>query len=119
MITANLEPLNEEIFTLTQPLSQLIQENLAHNYLTMCPRIHQTQSRHSPINEMGTSRALPGSAIQIEVRDFRPTLTFMSQTIFFTKLHQFKYQTQLRCLTLCALEGDVFGTPAYIKIEKS
>ena len=44
-------------------LNQLIQESSAPNSLTARPRSHQTQSRHSPSGEAGTSGTLPRSAI--------------------------------------------------------
>ena len=70
-IKANLEPLNEQISTLTQLLNQLIQENSACNSPTGGPRTHRTQSEHSPSGEVGTSRTLPGSVSG--EREFFPT----------------------------------------------
>ena len=53
-IKGNLEPLNEEISTLTQLLNQLIKKNSPRNSPTAGPRNQQTQPRHySPSNEIG------------------------------------------------------------------
>ena len=46
-IKANLEPLIEQISTLTQLLNQLIQEISARDYHMAVPRTHQTHSRLS------------------------------------------------------------------------
>ena len=43
-IKANLEPLNEQISTLTQLLIQLIHENLARNSPTKGPRTQRTKN---------------------------------------------------------------------------
>ena len=62
-IRANLEPVNAQISTLTQLLTQLIQNKSARNSSTVGPRTHRTQPGHSLDSDMGISRTLPGTTI--------------------------------------------------------
>ena len=62
MIKTNLEPLNEQIFTLTQLLNKLIQESSVRYSPTAGSPTQQTQSRHLPSNEAGTYRSVLASA---------------------------------------------------------
>ena len=61
-IEANLEPLNEQTSTLAQQLNQPIQEKSSCISSTASPRTQQTQLKHSPSNEAGTSRVPQTSA---------------------------------------------------------
>ena len=62
-IKANLEPLNEQMSTLTQLLNQLFQGNSARNSPAANTHTQQTQSRLSPSKEARTSTTLPENAI--------------------------------------------------------
>ena len=60
-IKANLDPLNAHLSTSTPLLNQLIQESSARDSPTADTCTQQTQSRHSPSHEAGSSKALPAS----------------------------------------------------------
>ena len=64
-IRVKLEPLNAQITTLTQLLTQLYQVNSDKTTPTAGPRIHSSQAEPPLIRETGPFRALPGTDIGV------------------------------------------------------
>ena len=77
-LKAYSEPVNEQISTLNQPLSQLMQENSGSNSPTAGNRTQQALSIRSPSKEAGTSRALATKTIAS--RGFPPNTTCPTPT---------------------------------------